>query len=87
MQILRIIIQQKKVSKMLDNMIVDIEGNNKLSFIVAKSFLRERKLDIPLVFISQSYFKVSKTIKAIHYLIMKISNKKGTSTKNIKSFV
>ena len=72
---------------MLDNMIADIEGNNKLSSIVAKSFLRERKLDIPLVFISQSYFKVSKTIKAIHCLIMKISNKKGTSTKNIKSFV
>ena len=78
---------KKRVSKTLDNMIADIEANNKLSHIVAKLFFRERKLDIPLVFISQSYFEMPKTIKAIHYFIMKISNKKGTSTKNIKSFV
>ena len=41
-------------------------------------FLRGRKLNISLVFISQSYFKVPKTIRlnSTHYLIMKIPNKR-----------
>ena len=41
-------------------------------------FLRVRKLNIPLVFISQSYFKVPKTIRlnATHYFIRKIPNKR-----------
>ena len=41
-------------------------------------FLTERKLNISLVFISQSYFKVPRTIRlnAAHYFIMKISNEK-----------
>ena len=41
-------------------------------------FLRGRKLNISLVFISQSYFKVPKTIRlnATHYFIMKTSNKR-----------
>ena len=37
-------------------------------------FLRGRKLNILLVMISQSYFKVTKTINATHYFIMKIPN-------------
>ena len=41
-------------------------------------FLRGRKLNISLVFISQSYFKIPKTIRlnATHYFTMKIPNKK-----------
>ena len=41
-------------------------------------FLRERKRNISLVFISQSYFKVLKTIwpNATHYFITKIPNKR-----------
>ena len=41
-------------------------------------FLTVRKLNISLVFVSQSYFKVPKTIRqnATHYFIMKIHNKK-----------
>ena len=40
--------------------------------------LRERKLNFLLVFISQSYIKVPKTIRlnATHYFIMKIPNKR-----------
>ena len=55
-----------------------MESNKKLSPIVAELFLRERKLSILLVFISQSYFKVAKTIRLneTHYFIMKIPNKK-----------
>ena len=59
-------------------MVADIESNKKLSPIVTELFLRGRKLDIPLVFISQSYFQVPKTIRlsTTHYFIMKIPNKK-----------
>ena len=44
-------------------MIADKEANKKLSPIVTKLFLRDRKLNISLVFISQPYFKVPKTIR------------------------
>ena len=54
-----------------------MESNKKLSPIVTELFLRGRKLNISLVFISQSYFKVPKTIRlnATHYFIIKIPNK------------
>ena len=49
----------------------------KLSPIVTELFLRGKKLNILLVFTSQSYFKASKTIKlhATHYVIMKTPTK------------
>ena len=55
-----------------------MESNKKLSPIVNELFLRGRKLNILLVFISQSYFKVPKTIRlnTTHYFIMKIPNKR-----------
>ena len=63
---------------MFDDMIADMESNKKLSPIVTELFLRGRKLNILIVFISQSYFKVSKTIRlnATHFFIMKILNKR-----------
>ena len=53
-----------------------MESSKKLSYIVTELFLRERKLNISLLFIPQSYFKVPKTISvnATHYFIMKIPN-------------
>ena len=44
-------------------MIADIEANKKMNPIVTELFLRGRKPNISVVFISQSYFKVPKTIK------------------------
>ena len=44
-------------------MIADMESIKKLSPIVTELFLRGRKLNILLVFKSQSYFKVPKTIR------------------------
>ena len=59
-------------------MIADKEANEKLSPIVTKLFLRDRKLNISLVFISQPYFKVPKTIRlnTTHYVIMEIPDKR-----------
>ena len=55
-----------------------MESNIKLSPIVTELFLRGRKLNISLAFISQSYFKVPKIIRlnSRHYIIMKILNKR-----------
>ena len=44
-----------------DDMIADKKSNKKLSSKVTELFSRERKLNISLVFISQSHFKVPKT--------------------------
>ena len=56
----------------LDDVIVDMEANKQLSFIVTEMFLRGRKFNISLVVISQSYFKLLKTIRLdATYLIMK----------------
>ena len=78
MKIWKIIIQQRKgVLIVFDDMIADMESNQKLSSFVTKLFLRGRKLNILLVFISQSYFKVPTTIRlnATDYCVMKIPNK------------
>ena len=63
---------------MFYDLIADMESNKKLSPIFTELFLRGRKLNISLAFISQSYFKVPKTIRlnATHYFIMKRPNKR-----------
>ena len=55
-----------------------MQYNKKLDASVTEMFLRGRKLNISLVFISQSYFKVPKTIRlnATHYFIVKIPEKR-----------
>ena len=68
---------------MFDDMIADMESNKKVSPKVTELFLRRKKLNISLVFVSQSYFKVPKTIRlnATHCFI------KRSSTNSIKLFV
>ena len=60
-----------------DDMIADIKSVKK-SPIDTELFSWGRKLHISLAFISQSYFKVPKTIwlNVTHYFIMKIPNRK-----------
>ena len=59
-------------------MIVDIMTNKKFQAIIKELFIRCRKLNISLVFITQSYFSVPKDVRlnSTHYLIMKINNKR-----------
>ena len=45
---------------MFDDMIADILSNKKLHPIVTGVFTRHRKLNISLVFITQSYFALQK---------------------------
>ena len=60
------------------DMISDMLNNKKLNPIVTELFIRGRKLDISLVFITQSYFAVPKNIRlnSAHYFVMKIPNKR-----------
>ena len=60
-------------------MIADTEANKKLSPMVTHFFLRGKNVNTLLVFISQSYFKVPKTIRlyARHYFVKKIPNKRA----------
>ena len=51
------------MSIVLNDTIPDMESNKKLNSIVTALCLRGRKLNILLVFISQSYFKVPKTMR------------------------
>ena len=44
-------------------MITDMDNNEKLYKIVTELFIRGRKLNISLVFITQSYFEVPKDVK------------------------
>ena len=62
--------EKRRVLIVFDDMIADIESNKKLSPIVTELILRERKLNISIVFILQFYFKVPKTmgLKATQYL-------------------
>ena len=59
-------------------MISDIINNKKLNSIVTELFIKGRKLNISLVFITQSYFKVPKDVRlnSTYFFIMKISNKR-----------
>ena len=60
------------------DMIADMVNNKKLNLIVTELFIRGRKLNISLIFITQSYFKVPKNVRnnSTHFFIMKIPNKR-----------
>ena len=63
-KILKITIQiKKKVLIDFDYMIADMINNKKVNFIVTELFIRDRKLNIYIVFITQSYFKVQKNVR------------------------
>ena len=61
-----------------NDMTADIMTNKKSKAIFKELFIRCRKLNISLVFITQSYFSVPKDVRlnSTHYLIMKINNKR-----------
>ena len=59
--------KKKRMVIVFDNMIADMESNKKLSPKLTELFLRGRKLNISFVFMSQSYFKVPKTLRLNKY--------------------
>ena len=69
--------RHKKVLIVFDDMIGDIEYNN-FKRIIKKLFYRARKINVSIVFITQSYFRALKDarLNSTHYILMKIGNKK-----------
>ena len=69
---------ERKILIVFDDMVGDMINNKKLNSIVTKLFIRGRKLNISLVFIAQSYFKVPQDVRlnSIHIFVMKIPNKR-----------
>ena len=70
--------RRRNILIVFDGMITDIVTNKKFKALIKELFVRCRKRNISLVFITQSHFSVSKDVKlnSTHYLIMKISNRK-----------
>ena len=70
--------KENKILIVFDDMIADMINNKKLNSRVTELFIRCRKLNISLVFNSQSYFKVPKDVRnnSAHIFIMKIPNKR-----------
>ena len=70
--------RKRKILIVFDDMIADIMTNKKFQAIIKELFIRCRKLNISLVFITQSNFTVPKDarLNSTHYLIMKINNRK-----------
>ena len=59
-------------------MIADTMTNKRFQAMIKELFIRYRKLNISLVFTTQSYFTVPKEVRlnSTHYLIMKIHNRR-----------
>ena len=70
--------KENKILIVFDDMITDMIHNKKLNSIVTELFIRGRKLDVSLVFITQSYFKVPKDVRlnTTHFFITKILKKR-----------
>ena len=70
--------RKRKNLIVFDDTIADIMTNKNFQAIIKELFIRCRKLNISLVLITHSYFKVPKDIRlnSTHYLIMKIHNRR-----------
>ena len=69
-------IKKRKVLIIFDDIIADMISKHKLNPIVMELFIRGRKLNISIVFITQSYFKLPKDVRlnSTHFFMMKIPN-------------
>ena len=70
--------KENKILIVFDDMIADMINDKKLNSIVTELFIRVRKLNISLVFITPSYFNIPKDVRlnTSHFFIMKIPNKR-----------
>ena len=75
---IKILNKECKILIVFDDVIADMINNKKQNSIAGELFIRGRKLNISLVFITQSYFNVSKDVRlnTTLFFIMKIWNKR-----------
>ena len=70
--------KERKILIVSDDVIPDVINNKKLNSVVTNLFIRGRRLNISLVSITQSYFKVPKNVRrnSTHFFTMQIPNKR-----------
>ena len=70
--------KENKILIVFDDMIADMIHNKKLNSIATELFIRGRRLNISIVFIPQSYFKVPKDVRlnTSHFFISEIPNRR-----------
>ena len=70
--------RDKKVLIVFDYMIADIEYNKNSKRIIKELFYRARKINVSIVFITQSYFRAltDARLNSTHYILIKIGSKK-----------
>ena len=70
--------KKRKMLIVLEDMIPDVINNKNLNSVVTELFIRSRKLNIYLFFITRSYFEVPKDVRlnSTHFFIMEVSNKR-----------
>ena len=70
--------RDKKVLIIFDDMIADIMRSEEFKAIVKELFIKCRKLNISIVFMTQSYIRTPKDarLNSTHYILLKIGNKK-----------
>ena len=87
--------KENKILIVFDDMIAAMIHNKKLNPVVTELFIRGRKINISLAFITQSYFDVPKDVRlsTSHFFIAKVPNKREinqtahSSDINTKDFV
>ena len=69
--------RKRKILIVFDGVIADIMTDKKIQAIINELFIRCRKVNISLVFITQSYCSVATDVRlnSTHYSIMKINNR------------
>ena len=68
--------KKKKLLIAFDDMIADVINNKKLNSVVTELFVRGRKRNISMVFITKSYFKRAKRYQIIFYTLFYYENSK-----------
>ena len=81
--------KENKILIVFDDMIADMSHKKKLDSIVTELFIRGRKFNISLAFITQSYFKVPKDVglNTTYFFYLTNSKQKRTSRNCDKSFI
>ena len=71
--------KENKILIVFVDLVADLINNKNLNSITTELFIRSRKLNISLVFITQSYFKVPRDVRlnTTHFFIMKTPNKRA----------
>ena len=70
--------RDKKVLIVFDDVIADIEYNTNFKRIIKELFYSASKINVSIIFITQSYFRALKDarLNSTHYILVKIGNKK-----------